>query len=165
MGFELLKRLSEFPRRESRTKTTRRRGLGARNCGLTSLPEFRRHQKSAGLARSVVAVAQAKVDPTRNPTAAKLSSAPLFHRLAICDLETGYWLELPPVPGFPNGLPIFCHLVGVGSELVVIGRIMAWICGSVGPAVMDLWVDDGIKSPTVLGSVRRALASDVDKRL
>ncbi|KAL6953265.1 hypothetical protein U1Q18_043519, partial [Sarracenia purpurea var. burkii] len=159
----------------SRTKTTRRRGLGARNCGLTSLPEFRRHQKSAGLARSVVAVAQAKVDPTRNPTAAKLSSAPLFHRLAICDLETGYWLELPPVPGFPNGLPIFCHLVGVGSELVVIGRCdqrtevatrgQGSRCGFVGPAVMDLWVDDGIESLAVLGSVRRALASDVNERL
>ncbi|KAL6986867.1 hypothetical protein U1Q18_041448 [Sarracenia purpurea var. burkii] len=85
------------------------------------LPGFRRHRKSAGLARSVVAVAQARVDPNRNPTAAKLSSAPLFYRLAICEPETGYWSELPPVPGFPDGLPIFCHLVGVGSELVVIG--------------------------------------------
>ncbi|KAL6980978.1 hypothetical protein U1Q18_022614, partial [Sarracenia purpurea var. burkii] len=60
-----------------------------------------------------------KVDPTRNSTAVKLSSAPLFHRIAICDPETGYRLELLV---FPNGLPNFYHLIGVGSELVVIGR-------------------------------------------
>ncbi|THG03941.1 hypothetical protein TEA_008816 [Camellia sinensis var. sinensis] len=84
------------------------------------LPEFRHHRKTAGLARSLIVVSQARVDPTQNLRAAKLSAPPLY-RLALRELETGYWSDLPPVPGFSDGLPMFCHLVGVGPELVLIG--------------------------------------------
>ncbi|KAG5523387.1 hypothetical protein RHGRI_035264 [Rhododendron griersonianum] len=84
------------------------------------LPEFRRSRKQAGLARSVTVVAQAWIYPTKTAHLAMLPGPP-FYRLAICEPETGYWSELPAVPGFPDGIPMFCHLVGVGSELVVIG--------------------------------------------
>ncbi|CAL5373623.1 unnamed protein product [Camellia sinensis] len=84
------------------------------------LPEFRRHRKTAGLARSLIVVSNSQVNPTRNRHTTKLPD-PLLYRLALCDPETGSWSELPPVPGFSDGLPMFCHLVGVGSELVLIG--------------------------------------------
>ncbi|KAL6334961.1 hypothetical protein AAG906_023766 [Vitis piasezkii] len=45
----------------------------------------------------------------------------LAYRVTLLDLETGNWSELPPVPGFSDGLPMFCQLVGVESELVVVG--------------------------------------------
>ncbi|KAL7162401.1 hypothetical protein ACSBR2_042815 [Camellia fascicularis] len=84
------------------------------------LPEFRRHRKLSGLAQSVIALARARVDPVRKTHLSK-HLARLVYRIVLCDPETGYWSELPPVPGFPDGLPMFCHLVGVGSELVLIG--------------------------------------------
>ncbi|KAF7124657.1 hypothetical protein RHSIM_Rhsim12G0196700 [Rhododendron simsii] len=97
------------------------------------LPEFRRIRKQAGLARSVIVVAQAWIYPTRPAHLAMLSGPP-FYRLAICEPKTGCWSKLPSVPGFLDGIPRFCHLVGVGSELVVIGGCnpFSWqICNSV----------------------------------
>ncbi|KAL2243401.1 F-box/kelch-repeat protein At1g80440-like [Sesamum indicum] len=79
------------------------------------LPEFWRHRKASGLTRKVIVMAQARVDPNRGLGAKK--HAPVY-RLTICEPETGYWAELPPIPG---GLPIFCQLVGVGLNLVVLG--------------------------------------------
>ncbi|KAL6996518.1 hypothetical protein U1Q18_006650 [Sarracenia purpurea var. burkii] len=70
-------------------------------------PEFRRCRKAAGLARSVVVVWEC--------------FARHAYGLTLCYPETGLWSELPPVPGFPDGLPMFCSLVGVGSDLVVMG--------------------------------------------
>jgi len=84
------------------------------------LPEFHWSRKRDGFAQSVIVVAQAWIYPTRTAHLAKRSGPP-FYRLVLCDPKTGYWSELPPVPGFPDGIPMFCHLVGVGSELVVIG--------------------------------------------
>ncbi|XAR67739.1 hypothetical protein NMG60_11002626 [Bertholletia excelsa] len=84
------------------------------------LPEFRIHRKEAGQSRSVIVVSQARFDPIRNSRAAKLT-APLFYRLVVCDPKTGQWSELPPLPEFPDGLPVFCQVVGVGSDLVVMG--------------------------------------------
>ncbi|KAL7222245.1 hypothetical protein ACSBR1_024037 [Camellia fascicularis] len=84
------------------------------------LPEFRHHRKTAGLAQSLIVLSQVRVNPTQNQRPVKLLS-PLSYQLVLCAPETGQWSELPPVPGFPDGLPLFCHLVGVGSELVLIG--------------------------------------------
>ncbi|KAA8540433.1 hypothetical protein F0562_024648 [Nyssa sinensis] len=84
------------------------------------LPEFRRHRKAAGLTRSIVVASQSRVDNTRNRLAFKLSGMPVY-RLTICEPDTGNWSELPPVREFSNGLPMFCQLIGVGSDLVVMG--------------------------------------------
>lgn len=63
---------------------------------------------------------QALVDP--NPTLGvfKCSVLPVY-RLTLSDPGTGNWCELPPVPDSPTGLPMFCQVAGVGSDLVVIG--------------------------------------------
>ncbi|KAH7867457.1 hypothetical protein Vadar_033726 [Vaccinium darrowii] len=84
------------------------------------LPEFRRHRKSAGFTRSIMVLAQARVDPTTTPHVGKLLARQVY-RLSLFDPDTGCGLDLPPVPGFSNGLPMFCHVAGVGPEIVVMG--------------------------------------------
>ncbi|KAA8541837.1 hypothetical protein F0562_022989 [Nyssa sinensis] len=84
------------------------------------LPEFQLHRKAAGLSRSVVVLAQARVDPTRIPSVMKCLATPVY-RLTLFELETCSWSELPPVPGYSDGLPMFCQVAGVGLNLVVMG--------------------------------------------
>ncbi|XP_052183040.1 F-box/kelch-repeat protein At1g80440-like [Diospyros lotus] len=83
------------------------------------MPEFRRRRDEAGFSRSVLVLAQARVDPNRERNS-KVMATPAY-RLTLCDPESGSWSELPPLPAFSDGLPMFCGLVGVGSELVVMG--------------------------------------------
>lgn len=82
-------------------------------------PDFLSFRKSSRTFQSIFVFAQLWVDPTRmlSPKIA----GPLFYRLVAFDPENRKWSDLPPVPDFPNGLPILCHLAAVGSELVVIG--------------------------------------------
>ncbi|KAJ9692432.1 hypothetical protein PVL29_011473 [Vitis rotundifolia] len=82
-------------------------------------PDFFRLRKTAGYTRPVFAMAQARVVPNRSSGGMKCPT--LAYRVTLLDLETGNWSELPPVPGFSDGLPMFCQLVGVDSELVVVG--------------------------------------------
>ncbi|KAL3511816.1 hypothetical protein ACH5RR_024533 [Cinchona calisaya] len=84
------------------------------------LPEFIRQRKVAGFARRVIVMAQARVDQARKSGSGKFSATPVY-RLTLCEPETGYWTELPPVPGYADGLPMFCQLIGAGLNLVVMG--------------------------------------------
>ncbi|KAI3455392.1 hypothetical protein Pfo_012055 [Paulownia fortunei] len=86
------------------------------------LPEFWQHRKDSGLTRKVVVLAQSRVDPTRELGTKKYAAAPVY-RLTLCEPETGFWAELPPIPGHSDGLPMFCQLVGVGLNLVVMGGL------------------------------------------
>lgn len=83
-------------------------------------PPFHRLRKSAGLTRPLVVVAQAEATPS--PPAAKnyANLAPVY-RLALFDPSAATWAPLPPIPGLRLGLPLFCQLACVGTELVVIG--------------------------------------------
>ncbi|XP_057968130.1 F-box/kelch-repeat protein At1g15670 [Malania oleifera] len=83
-------------------------------------PDFFRSRKSAGCARSIVVMAQARVDPAEVPSSLKHLASPAY-RLTLCDPGIGSWHELPAVPGFAGLLPMFCRIVGVGSDLVVMG--------------------------------------------
>ncbi|KAL6568112.1 hypothetical protein OROHE_003796 [Orobanche hederae] len=86
------------------------------------LPEFWRHRKASGLTKKVVVLAQSWADPTRELGPVKYAAAPVY-RLTVCEPETGFWAELPPIPEYSDGLPMFCQLVGVGSSLVVMGGL------------------------------------------
>lgn len=88
------------------------------------LPEFLQNRKTAGFSQQVIVMAQAQLDPTLNPTIMILKppSAPLY-RLTLCDPATWNWSDLPPIPGYSKGLPMFCQLTGVGSYLVVMGGL------------------------------------------
>ncbi|CAI9757744.1 unnamed protein product [Fraxinus pennsylvanica] len=83
-------------------------------------PEFWRHRKSAGLTQKVIIMAQARTDSNLKLRVNKYSGAPVY-RLTLFEPKTGYWAELPMIPEYSDGLPMFCHVVGVGVNLVVIG--------------------------------------------
>lgn len=86
-------------------------------------PEFLRRRKAANLAQKIVVFSQAKVvgDLRQEPGTKKYSPTQVY-RLTLCESETGRWAELPAIPNQrDDGLPMFCQLVGIGSNLVVIG--------------------------------------------
>ncbi|GJV18554.1 F-box/kelch-repeat protein-like protein [Tanacetum coccineum] len=70
------------------------------------LPELLALRKSAGKAQSLVVMSQARVDMSGNQ---KGLVTPVY-RLVVLDPETGFWWEMPPLPGFENGLPLFCEM-------------------------------------------------------
>ncbi|CAI9114083.1 OLC1v1014714C1 [Oldenlandia corymbosa var. corymbosa] len=88
------------------------------------LPEFMNQRKAAGFTRNVIVLSQARVNSTGSKAGStlKVHATPAY-RLAIFEPETGHWTELPPVPGFADGLPMFCQLVGVGLNLVLMGGL------------------------------------------
>lgn len=95
-------------------------------------PLFRQRRKDSGLTRPVLALAQAILTTIRKPQGITTLSSTQFYRLSIFDPERGYWSDLPPIPELVDGLPMFCRVVGVGSDLMVIGG-----CDPVNWRVMD----------------------------
>ncbi|XP_052183146.1 F-box/kelch-repeat protein At1g15670-like [Diospyros lotus] len=88
------------------------------------LPDFTRRRNAAGFARSVLVLAQVRVDPAGKRTYDVMPTP--TSRLTLWDPETGSWSELPP---FSGGLPMFgVGVVGVGSELVVMGGCEPGTC-------------------------------------
>ncbi|KAH7866288.1 hypothetical protein Vadar_018281 [Vaccinium darrowii] len=84
-------------------------------------PEFRRLRKESGLTQSLVVMVQSWVNPSEPRSDTMKHPVNQVFRLTVFEPETGKWSELPPVPGYENGLPMFCRIVGVGLELVVMG--------------------------------------------
>ena len=85
------------------------------------LPEFFRRRKTVGLTRNLIVMAQARIQPGRDSGSTKYLAATPTYRLTIFEPETGNWSELNPGCGLSDGLPMFCHLVRVGFDLVVMG--------------------------------------------
>ncbi|KAJ0639404.1 putative F-box domain, kelch-type beta propeller, F-box-like domain superfamily [Helianthus annuus] len=81
------------------------------------LPELLRLRNSTGKAQSHVVLSQAKINPAGKR---KCLDVPVY-RLVVFEPETGSWSEMPCLPEFENGLPLFCGMVAVGSDLVVMG--------------------------------------------
>ncbi|KAK1425514.1 hypothetical protein QVD17_20866 [Tagetes erecta] len=81
------------------------------------LPELIRLRNDIGKAQSLVVLSQARVSP--NGTRKCLDG--LVYRLVVLEPDTGRWSEMPSLPEFENGLPSFCGMVAVGSNLVVLG--------------------------------------------
>ncbi|KAK3219695.1 hypothetical protein Dsin_013665 [Dipteronia sinensis] len=87
------------------------------------LPEFRRLRKTSCRSQKIIVMSQARVDPNvKKPGVIKRFANPVY-RVTILELDTGHWLELPPLPGFSNGLPMFCQLAAVGLNIVAMGGL------------------------------------------
>lgn len=95
-------------------------------------PLFRQRRKDSGLTRPVFALAQAMVTTIRKPHGITTLSSTQFYRLSLYHPQRGYWCDLPPIPELVDGLPMFCRVVGVGSNVMVIGG-----CDPVNWRVMD----------------------------
>ncbi|KAK8618880.1 hypothetical protein V6N13_132858 [Hibiscus sabdariffa] len=85
------------------------------------LPEFFRHRRAAGCSRHVMVMTQSRVDPDGS-SGLKCQAVPVY-RIVVFEPDTGDWCELPPVPGCSGGLPVFCQVVGVGLNVVVMGGL------------------------------------------
>ncbi|MQM12450.1 hypothetical protein Taro_045369 [Colocasia esculenta] len=83
-------------------------------------PDFHGLRRASGLACPVVALSQSEPVPVSGGPASKYAFTPSY-RVALFEPDPGAWRTLPPVPGLPHGLPLFCQLAGAGRELVVVG--------------------------------------------
>ena len=81
------------------------------------LPEFLKHRKAATYSQSIIVMVQARVNGNQDCQSAKYPPT-LVYGLTVYEPKTGIWSELPPIPWLSNGLPMFCWLAGVGSDLV-----------------------------------------------
>ncbi|KAL5576389.1 hypothetical protein UlMin_018088 [Ulmus minor] len=82
-------------------------------------PDFWRRRNTVGCTQTLILMTQA-VYQGREFATTKYLASPTY-RLTVFEPATGNWSELNPNPGKSNGLPMFCQLVRVGSELVVLG--------------------------------------------
>ncbi|CAJ1951197.1 unnamed protein product [Sphenostylis stenocarpa] len=83
-------------------------------------PEFHRQRRSTKYAQKLITIVQARGEPGTGST--KRVTNPVY-RLSVFEPETGHWTELPPPPEFYSGLPMFCQLVSVGYDLVLLGGL------------------------------------------
>ncbi|KAL9244657.1 hypothetical protein vseg_018414 [Gypsophila vaccaria] len=117
LGRECLIRISysDLPTGSSVCKTWRAEIMGR---------DFRRFRKAAGVTRPVFILAQAqKQESDLNSGQVGLKDDPLkpTYQLTLFDPFTRSWTRLPMIPGLPGGLPMFCGLVGLGTDLLVVG--------------------------------------------
>ncbi|CAN8293227.1 unnamed protein product [Cochlearia groenlandica] len=88
-----------------------------------NLPDFFRHRKDSGHSQELVVLSQARVDPVKELGSGNSIPTPVY-RISILEPDSGLWFELPSVPSKSNnGLPLFCRLASVGSDLIVIGGL------------------------------------------
>lgn len=85
-------------------------------------PEFYRRRKDTSTSQKLVVMAQARVDPNEVFKFVKYPLIPV-HRLTLLEVDTGDRCELPPIPEFSYGLPLFCQVMSVGSDIVVLGGL------------------------------------------
>lgn len=64
------------------------------------------------------------------------SAVPVAFGVSALDPATGNWTRIKPIKKYPNGLPLFCRLIGVDGKLVMIG---GWDPASYRP-VQDVFV-------------------------
>ncbi|GMH03660.1 hypothetical protein Nepgr_005499 [Nepenthes gracilis] len=83
--------------------------------------EFWQRRKESGLTRPVVVFAQARFDPSQSLGSEKSQASTPTYELTLFEPEAGVWRRLPAIHGLSGGLPMFCGVVGVGLDLVVIG--------------------------------------------
>ncbi|MED6134148.1 hypothetical protein PIB30_034551 [Stylosanthes scabra] len=87
-------------------------------------PEFRRQRRRTGSSQKLLVMVQARFDPDTQPGSgsSKRLSNPVY-RLSVFEPATGTWSELPSPPEFESGLPMFCRVASVGSELILLGGL------------------------------------------
>ncbi|XP_047341218.1 F-box/kelch-repeat protein At1g15670-like [Impatiens glandulifera] len=91
--------------------------------------KFLNLRKVAGFSQPVVVMVQARPEPERKLGYSFNRFRSPTYRVTLCDIKTGIWRELPRVPWFSHGLPLFCQVVVVGFNLVVMGgkEPMTWV--------------------------------------
>ncbi|KAK7255320.1 hypothetical protein RIF29_28727 [Crotalaria pallida] len=86
-------------------------------------PEFRRQRRSTGHSQKILVTVQARSESVKSETGSTKRITNPVYFLSVFEPETGNWSELTPPPGFESGLPMFCQVAGVGSDLVLMGGL------------------------------------------
>ncbi|KAI5081297.1 hypothetical protein GOP47_0004480 [Adiantum capillus-veneris] len=78
---------------------------------LVSSPSFQQTRHAKGYMEHQACIIQATSNPGKTPA----------YGISIFDEKHNTWEYLPPIPDFPNGLPLFCSCVAVGAQIVILG--------------------------------------------
>ncbi|RZC71629.1 hypothetical protein C5167_034769 [Papaver somniferum] len=84
--------------------------------------EFHHQRKTQGFNQSLIVLIQSDPISTSTTKPPKTHTTPA-HRLSLYEPGKNEWHKLPPIPGYEDGLPLFCKCTGVGRNLVVIGGL------------------------------------------
>lgn len=101
---------------------------------LLQSQDFYYQRKNSGHTHKVACLVQAEKESDGGK---KPGESPSY-RLSVFDRVGAVWDRIDPVPGYPNGLPLFCQLAGCEGKLVVMG---GWDPDSYNP-VTDVFVYD-----------------------
>ncbi|RZC75268.1 hypothetical protein C5167_050750 [Papaver somniferum] len=82
--------------------------------------EFHHQRKINGFDQSLLALIQSDPITISSIKPPKTLITPA-HRLSLYEPGKNEWHKLPPIPGYEDGLPLFCKCTGVGRNLVVVG--------------------------------------------
>ncbi|CAH8258789.1 unnamed protein product [Arabidopsis lyrata] len=85
-----------------------------------SLSDFLHQRKASRHSQELLILSQARVEDSSG--SGKIFATPEY-RVSVLESGSGLWTELPRIPGQAKGLPLFCRLVSVGSDLIVLGGL------------------------------------------
>ncbi|OWM66135.1 F-box/kelch-repeat protein At1g15670-like [Punica granatum] len=87
-------------------------------------PGFLSQRKSTGQCQVLVVLVQARPNPIGRYCSSGLKNMhPPIFLPTVFEPLSGQWVDLPPPPGCCDGLPRFCRLAAVRTELVVVGGL------------------------------------------
>ncbi|PON42948.1 F-box domain containing protein [Trema orientale] len=113
---------------------------------LLESPEFYHERNSKGYTHKLACLVQAlprDESPTARVDSAKRGGESFpSYGLAAYDSAEAAWRRIDPVPKYPDGLPLFCHVASCDGKLVVMG---GWDPKTYG-AVADVFVFDFAKN-------------------
>ncbi|XP_004136552.3 F-box/kelch-repeat protein At2g44130 [Cucumis sativus] len=75
-------------------------------------------RKLSGRTHKAVFAVQSLLQPVSDEAK---SAAPIAFGVSAFDPATGNWTRIKPIEKYPNGLPLFCRIIGVDGKLAVIG--------------------------------------------
>lgn len=97
---------------------------------LLQSDEFYHHRKKTGHTKKVACLVQAHEQPRQSEAEKPTGSTQPSYDITVFDPENMSWDRVDPVPEYPSGLPLFCHLASCEGKLVVMG---GWDPSSYGP--------------------------------
>ncbi|XP_038900934.1 F-box/kelch-repeat protein At2g44130-like [Benincasa hispida] len=103
---------------------------------LISSPDFYYHRRKSGTTRLLACFIQA-LPPAFSTTGWKLCTS-LAYGLTVFDSLSQSWERIPPIPQYPDGVPLFCHIASTEGKLVLMG---GWDPETYDP-IVDVFVYD-----------------------
>lgn len=81
--------------------------------------EFYYERKRAGFTRKAACLVQSQ--PSQLESEGEKPVTPARYQISLFDAVTGNWERVDPIPKYPDGLPLFCHVVSSEGKLIALG--------------------------------------------